>query len=33
MSRHNILMFPQGNPIILEGAGRIKTDPINEQRI
>ena len=26
-------MFPQGNPIIIEGAGRIKTDPVNEQRI
>ena len=26
-------MFPHGNPIIKEGAGRIKTDPINERRI
>jgi len=26
-------MFKHGNPIILEGAGRIKTDPLNEKRI
>lgn len=26
-------MFPYGNPIILEGSGRIKTDPLNEERI
>ena len=26
-------MYQYGNPIILEGAGRIKTDPINEQRL
>ena len=26
-------MFKYGNPIIKEGSGRIKTDPLNEQRI
>lgn len=26
-------MFPYGNPIILEGSGRIKTDSLNEKRI
>ena len=26
-------MFRYGNPIINEGAGRIKTDPVNEKRI
>jgi hypothetical protein len=26
-------MFKYGNPIILEGSGRIKTDPLNEKRI
>jgi hypothetical protein len=26
-------MFQYGNPILLEGSGRIKTDPLNEQRI
>lgn len=26
-------MFKYGNPIILEGSGRIKTDPLNESRI
>lgn len=26
-------MFAYGNPIILEGSGRIKTDPVNEQRV
>jgi hypothetical protein len=26
-------MFPHGNPIILEGSGRIKTDPLNQKRI
>ena len=26
-------MFKYGNPIIKEGAGRIKTDALNEQRI
>lgn len=26
-------MFKYGNPIILEGSGRIKTDPVNEKRI
>jgi hypothetical protein len=26
-------MFKYGNPLILEGAGRIKTDSVNEQRI
>jgi hypothetical protein len=29
----NINMFPYGNPIILEGSGRIKTDCLNERRI
>jgi hypothetical protein len=26
-------MFAYGNPIILEGSGRIKTDPLNQKRI
>lgn len=26
-------MFKYGNPIILEGSGRIKTDAVNEKRI
>jgi hypothetical protein len=26
-------MFQYGNPILLEGSGRIKTDPLNEQRV
>ena len=26
-------MFKYGNPILLEGSGRIKTDSLNEQRI
>lgn len=26
-------MFKFGNPIVLDGSGRIKTDSINEQRI
>lgn len=26
-------MFKYGNPIILDGSGRIKTDHLNEQRI
>lgn len=26
-------MFRYGNPIIKDGSGRIKTDPLNEQRI
>lgn len=26
-------MFKYGNPIVLEGSGRIKTDPLNERRI
>jgi hypothetical protein len=26
-------MFPYGNPIILEGSGRIKTDSLNQKRI
>jgi hypothetical protein len=26
-------MFKYGNPLILEGSGRIKTDPLNENRI
>jgi hypothetical protein len=26
-------MFKYGNPIILENAGRVKTDSLNEQRI
>ena len=26
-------MFKYGNPLILEGSGRIKTDPLNEKRI
>ena len=26
-------MFKYGNPIILEGSGRIKTDAVNEQNI
>ncbi len=26
-------MFKYGNPVLLEGSGRIKTDPLNEKRI